>query len=191
MRRDLCYHFYADTKTIFDAYLSAIRDTFDKGASGTPFIKISFGLDFSFKYNMNGGAGTVRFMPLNDGTAVNIRYSIAQAWGARYEAHAEKINSEVSKRIGVQAKPFNINVEEFVEEFVKYEINQNRASAQATGQFSDFCPSCGAGYNGTPKFCTTCGKVIPPKNVSRSCPACHSVVAPGANFCARCGAKQS
>lgn len=186
MRRDLCYHFYADTKTVFDAYLDAVRANFDRGAQATPFFTISFGLDFSFRYNMNGGACTIRFLPLNDGTAVNLRYSIAQAWGARYEAHAEKINEEVFRRIGVQAKPFNLSVEAFVQ----YEIDQHRAMAQATGSFSDFCPSCGAGFNGAPRFCPACGKIIPPKNVQRACFACHTPLSPDAIFCPNCGTKQ-
>ncbi|MBQ8586915.1 MAG: lipocalin family protein [Oscillospiraceae bacterium] len=109
------YVFYKkDVPRVYQAYVEAINQRFGKDCSGQPYHTINFGLSFSFKYHMNGGACTVRLIPYKDGTAVNLRYSIAQAMGARYEKHSDDLNDYVSNILGYAPLRVDIPVEEFL-----------------------------------------------------------------------------
>lgn len=114
MKRDICVFYKKDVPRVYQAYVEAINQRFGKDCSGQPYHTINFGLSFSFKYNMNGGACTVRLMPYKDGTAVNLRYSIAQAMGARYEKHSDDLNNYVSNILGYAPLRVDIPVEEFL-----------------------------------------------------------------------------
>lgn len=114
MKRDICVFYKKEVPKVYQAYVDAINQRFGKDCSGQPYHTISFGLSFSFKYNMNGGACTVRLIPHKEGTAVNLRYSIAQATGARYEKHSDDLNNYVSSILGYAPIRIDIPVEEFL-----------------------------------------------------------------------------
>lgn len=114
MRRDICLYYEKELPEVFSAYVEAINKRFGKDCNPAPYHTIQFALSFSFKYNMNGGGCTVRLMPHGRGTAVNVRYSIAQAVGARYEAHCRDLTNFVESILRVNAMPATLLVEEFL-----------------------------------------------------------------------------
>ena len=116
MRRDLFHYFEADVKNIYAAYLKAAKEKFGKDCSATPYHSVSFGLNFSFKYNMNGGACHIHFIPYKSGTAVGLRYTIVQLFGARYEAHDSDMLSYVEREVGTKAKSINIDMAVFLKD---------------------------------------------------------------------------
>ena len=84
MRRDVCHFYPIHVIGVYKAYVRAIKEVFDADCSEEPYHTLTFGLKFSFKYNMNGGFCHVHLMPYRGGTAVDIRYTIVQALGAKY-----------------------------------------------------------------------------------------------------------
>ena len=54
MRRDLCYFYPVPVQPTFDAFVQAANQQFGKGCKIDAYKTISFGLNYSFKYNMNG-----------------------------------------------------------------------------------------------------------------------------------------
>ena len=95
MRRDLVYFYPAPMKLVYDAFYNAANQRFGKDCKADPFKTLQFGLNYSFKYNMNGGSITAHFMPYQNGIAVNLRYTIIQAFGARYQKHAQDYTAYV------------------------------------------------------------------------------------------------
>ena len=70
MRRDLVYFYPCPKDAVFNAFLRTANEKFGKNCKKDPNgNSISFGLNFSFRYNMNGGACTIHFMPYQNGTA--------------------------------------------------------------------------------------------------------------------------
>ena len=116
MKKDLFHYFEADVKTVYAAYVKAAKEKFGKDCSVTPYHTVSFGLNYSFKYNMNGGACHIHFIPYKTGTAVGLRYTILQMFGARYEAHDSDMIDFVEKEIGARATTINIDMEEFMKD---------------------------------------------------------------------------
>ena len=76
MRRDLAYFYERPINEVFAAFEQAANQRFGKDCKTEPCVRLTFGLNFSMKYNMNGGSVTAHFMPYQNGTAVNLRYSI-------------------------------------------------------------------------------------------------------------------
>lgn len=116
MKKDLFHYFEADVKTVYAAYVKAAKEKFGKDCSSSPYHTLSFGLNYSFKYNMNGGACHIHFIPYKSGTAVGIRYTIAQMFGARYEAHDSDMVGFVEKEVGLKSTSINIDMEEFLKD---------------------------------------------------------------------------
>ena len=127
MRRDICHFYPIDMRSAFYAHRDAIKQVFNKKCDETPFVKLTFGLNYSFKYNMNGGACTLHFMPYGNGTAVNIRYSIVQLFGARYEAHERVMKECVQKLLNLWASDVKIPVDEFERYAANYSSQQQYA----------------------------------------------------------------
>lgn len=114
MRRDL-FHFYpCPVKDVFSAYQKAANERFGKNCRMEPYHTVSFGLNFSFRYNMNGGACTVHLMPHQNGTAVNVRYTIVQLAGARYGAYDKELTRYVDQILGVPARDIQLNADSFL-----------------------------------------------------------------------------
>ena len=94
---------------MYNAYATAVKEKFGKNCEYHNGFKMSFALNFTFKYNMNGGACIVHFMPYRSGTAVNVRYSIAQLFGARYKAYDRDLTEFVVSILG--ANPIDIQID--------------------------------------------------------------------------------
>lgn len=214
MRRDICYFFAADVRSVYNAYLSAATNAkFRRDCGQEPYHTISFGLNFSAKYNMNGGSCTIHFIPYRGGTAVDLRFSIVQLGGARYEKYAKDLTNDAVAVSGVAAQQLSLDINEFTNplnkvtpdtvtssdsipepEFIKTptapKTNLRMSSSMmssATASGSKFCSNCGKALAETDSFCTECGTKI--QKQSNSCPACGSATAPGSKFCANCGTK--
>lgn len=63
MRRDLFYFYPLPVQPVSDAFVQAANQRFGKQCKVEPYKTVNFGLNYSFKYNMNGGALTIHFMP--------------------------------------------------------------------------------------------------------------------------------
>ncbi len=114
MKRDLTYFYPVPLPNVYNAYVQTAIQRLNKNCEQKPYFTISFALNYSFKYNMNGGACTIHFMPYQNGTAVNLRYTVVQLLGARYEAHANEINKFAGSILGVNAQKINLDVNLFL-----------------------------------------------------------------------------
>ena len=184
MRRDLCYFYPMPVNVVFDAYVQAANQQFGKNCKIDAYKTINFGLNYSFKYNMNGGSVTAHFMPYQNGTAIDLRYTIVQAFGARYGKHAEDYTGFANRILGMQAQPIQLDINAFL----NYEASTPSnviptASAQPMMQQAPvqqvpeqvapvtqqpaqpapqkmFCMNCGAKLVEGAMFCMNCGQKI-------------------------------
>lgn len=191
MRRDICCYYERPLNVVFNAYMLAIKNVFEKDASPEPHHTITFGLNFSFKYNMNGGACTVHFMPYQNGTAVDVRYSIAQALGARYGAHCEAMTKYVEGLLKARSAPINIDVEEFLKPQNQITCAQPSPVAQPVPQSA---PQPAPQY--VPKPAPQPSPVRPVQSAPvqpaqfKFCPDCGTKLNMADRFCTKCGKQQ-
>lgn len=169
MRRDVCYYFPTDVKSLYDAYASAaVNAPFERECKFEPYHTINFGLNFSMKYNMNGGACILRFMPLPDGAAVNLHFVIAQAVGARYGAYASDLTERAAAILGLSPTPADIDASVFEQAENKVMPAPAPAAAPAPAPVPveaptpavRFCTRCGNPVNPGDRFCTRCGNKL-------------------------------
>lgn len=207
LRRDLGFYVEADVKSVYQAYLNAAtHKPFERECKQEPFHTISFGMNYSFKYNMNGGSCTIHFMPSGSGTAVNMRFSIAQLAGARYEWYASNLNEAMQKFLPVQPQKARYDMEDFLKPQnqitpatpmanVLPNVQSVPAPAMplgqpvvATGPKSgvEFCRKCGNQLLANARFCSKCGTAVPSP---KTCPNCGKVVQEGNAFCSSCGTR--
>ena len=213
MRRDLGFYIDADIATVYTAYLKTLMaPPFERSCKQEPYHTITFGLNFSMKYNMNGGSCHVHFMRDGRGTAVNIRFVIAQAGGARYGRYAEEIHRNLVNHLQVAPVERNYNMDDFLKP-------ENRVVAQASTvpptpvaptpvapspvptapavsapyvassaspEEARFCTGCGNRLNPGSRFCSNCGTPVAAQKV---CPRCGIAVKEGDRFCRECGAQ--
>ncbi len=161
MRRDMFFIYDKPVAEVFNAYRQAIKTVFNTDADAAEFHSITFGLNFSFKYNMNGGACHVHFIPYGNGTAVRIRYSIAQLVGARYAAHCKDMVNGADKVLGIESKPAKLDMEQFLKDeskTVKAEAPVQRAPEPSGAKTHKFCAQCGTKLDISANFCISCGK---------------------------------
>jgi len=195
MRRDL-FHFYPrPVQAVYAAYQQAANERFGKNCRAEPYHTLSFGLNFSFRYNMNGGACTVHLIPYQGGTAVNVRYTIVQLAGARYGAYDREFTGYVEKLLGVPAQPLQISADVFLQP-----QNQAAPGAAAPQPIQAPAPTPAAAERlvlpNTPNGpaqpacppALTLEPTIPIRTI-RFCDQCGSRLIPGASFCDRCGGK--
>lgn len=115
MRRDVGFYFEAKIDQVYRAYLSAATGApFGRSCKEEPYHTITFGLNFSGKYNMNGGSCTIHLMPSGTGTAVNIRFSIAQLGGAHCERYAQDLHIAMQSYLAVAPRPTKYNMDDFL-----------------------------------------------------------------------------
>ena len=194
MRRDVCYFFNTDSVTLYNAYLKAAQQPpFERTCNEERPYSFSFGLNYSWKYNMNGGACTLHFMPWQNGAAVCLRFSIAQLAGARYENYADYLTEHVVKAIHVPSRRCEIDMEEFQ----KYEkqapstVSAPATSVQvpspAAAPAKKLCSFCHNEVAADSVFCSHCGqKLIRPQVF---CTQCGTKAQAGDRFCHQCGNK--
>lgn len=213
MRRDIGFYIDANVKQVYEAYLYAASNVpFERTCDEQPYHTLSFGLNYSFKYNMNGGACHIHFIPCGSGTAVNMRFTVAQLAGARYEKYADDLNEAVCAYLPSPPRPANYSMDDFL----KPENQANPANinnfiapppppapviitpptpvvaqpivAAAAPAVPMFCVSCGSRLTPGGRFCPACGS---PTNIAeeKHCPSCNAKVEDGAAFCVSCGTK--
>ena len=198
MRRDVCYFFPADVVSVYKGYLAAATNSrFRRECSEEPYHTINFGINFSMMYNMNGGSCTLHFMPYQEGTAVDLRFSIAQLAGARYEKYAKDLTEAAMAVIGAPAQLFKLDVEEFLKEGNKVTPQsvgfapQTVTPAPITEAFNPQvelkrCSNCNAALAEGALFCSSCGTKVEKK---RFCTMCGKPADSNDRFCAFCGNK--
>lgn len=109
MKKDLFHYFDADVPSVYTAYLKAAKEKFGKECNITSYHTISFRITYSVKYNIDGGICNIHFIPYESGTAIGIRYTIPQLFGARYEAHCSDMICYVEKELKTQVKSINVD----------------------------------------------------------------------------------
>lgn len=197
MRRDLVHYYERDIVSVFEAYKAAAMQKFGKDCRAEPYHTLSFGLNYSMRYNMNGGACTVHFMRYGTGTAVNIRYSIVQVAGARYGAHDAELSSFVTAALGVPVQDLNVPPEVFLQEQNKVtaapqpayrQVQQIRQPVQPVQRPAPQVPQ-----QTTPQVAQQQQTQRQPQTQQQSirpklfCDNCGTKIFPGARFCERCG----
>lgn len=201
MTRDLYYYFEKDITEVFQAFRRAAYEKFGKDCSEQSGRLLVFGLNFSFKYNMNGGAIKVFFVPYNTGTAVNLHYIIAQLWGARYGAHAKELISYVEKLLLVYAREINLPLNMFLS-YVGQPNDTDQPSVenpstpvqqqpvyvptQSIPAAKSICSNCGNPVAEGSAFCRYCGQDLR----AAYCSQCGRPYGAGDAFCAYCGKKR-
>lgn len=200
MRRDLFCYYPLPVATVYGAYLRTANEKFSKSCrEEIPGKVLSFALNFSFKYNMNGGAVTLHFMPFQNGTAIAMRYTIVQAMGARYKRHALDMAAYADTLLGVKAQN-DLSMD--MQSFINYESGaapasqeqapspavQSPATANSVSQGASVCAYCGTPLTPGSKFCVSCGNAVPAAQAA--CPNCGRPFAAGERFCCGCGAKR-
>ena len=190
MRRDVCYYFPVGVEQLYNAYLTAATNPrFRRDCNQEPYHTLSFGLNFSMKYNFNGGSCTVRFISWQNGSAVNLRFSIAQLAGARYEKYAQDLTDDAIKVLGISGQKADIDVELFVSSENKIIDTPKPADTSPSIQsaIAKVCPNCSKEVKETDKFCSSCG--TPLSVQKRFCSNCGKEVLKEAAFCSNCGNK--
>ena len=186
MRRDVCYYFPTDVKTLYDAYASAaVNPPFERECKFEPYHTINFGLNFSMKYNMNGGACILRFIPLPDGAAVNLHFVIAQAVGARYGAYAADLTERAAAVLGLSPTPADIDPAVF--ENAENKVTPAPAPTAPAPAPAPAPPAPAPAPAPVPVEAPA--PVAAPAPAARFCTRCGSPVTPGDRFCTRCGNK--
>lgn len=203
MRRDVGFYIEANIQQVYQAYLTAASNKpFERDCKQEPFHTISFGVNFSMKYNMNGGACILHFMPYGTGTAVNIRFSIAQAAGARYGKYAEDLNRAAQPYLPVPICPASYNMDDFLRpenQVTPVSLQQQAApqafvpqqppaSPQAPAAPAGYCAHCGNPIAQGSRFCAHCGTQVAPP-APKACPNCSTPVGDADAFCAHCGTR--
>ena len=216
MRKDLGFYVEADIASVYTAYLKALSgDPFRRSCNEQPYHTLSFGLNFSMKYNMNGGSCHIHFMPYGSGTAVNIRFSIAQAAGARYGKYAEVLNNTFMKYLPVQPRPANYNMDDFLRPENQVVASSASSAFVASAPVAQapvatpapapasapltpppvaaspavsaiFCSNCGNKLDPSARFCTQCGT---PLSKPKVCPSCNAPAKEKDLFCSNCGTR--
>lgn len=191
MRRDIGFYIEANIEQVYQAYLNAATNKpFERTCSQEPLHTISFGVNYSFKYNMNGGSCHIHFMPSGTGTAVNFRFSIAQAGGARCEKYAQDLNNAMQVFLPVSPLPASYNIDDFLkpENQVTPETLQQPAPAAVPAApatpVGTLCSKCGNALTPGGRFCAHCGTPT-----QKLCPNCKTPAQDGALFCASCGTR--
>ncbi len=114
MRRDVFHIYPVRIDMVYNAYIRASMEKFGKNPDCTPYNTITYGLNFSMKYNMNGGALHIHLKPMQGSTAVALRFSIAQGAGARVGAYDNEMTLYVESILGVKSTPAKLNINDFV-----------------------------------------------------------------------------
>ena len=193
MRRDVQYLYPADTVSVYNAFLKAAsNEPFGRSCSEEPHSAISFGINFSMKYNMNGGSCIIKFFPTEGGTLVNMRFIIAQALGARHEKYAEDLISYVNPILNTTPSSASFDPENLEQKVqAASSVRQEPAPAE-DAKAEESVPTPPADFNSAaptppaaPAFCSNCGNRL---GIGDSfCGMCGTRVVSLRRFCTNCG----
>ena len=144
MIRDIIYYYPRNIYDTYNAYWSSAVNRMGRSCKIEKYHTIAFGLSYSFTYNMNGGACNIHFIPYQGGTAVNIHFSIVQAFGANFKKYDRDLTGYASSMLGVMPSVLNIPPSTFMlEQYKVYETpaqngtqypQQSRNPQQYSGQ---------------------------------------------------------
>lgn len=198
MREDVCYRCSADVKTVYNAYLKAAQaPPFERNCTQEPFHTFQFGVNYSFKYNMNGGSCILHFIPYEGGSAVDLRFVLAQAWGGKCEKYAQDLTDRAAAILRETPRRCKIRIEEFTNEGNKVYAHKPTVVAAAVpppppvatpvpAQIG-YCSNCGKAICAEDIFCSGCGTRI--KTAQKFCTHCGTPAAADSSFCCQCGSK--
>lgn len=190
MRRDICYYFDTDVKTLYNAYLTAAtNEPFGRDCKKEPYHTLTFGLNFSMKYNFNGGSCILHFIAYEGGAAVDMRFVLAQGAGGRCGRYAEDLNSYAEKILGKKGLLSQIPIEIFTDPANKTEYTASAPhTAPPVGCAETTCINCGHILPEGGNFCPKCG-TRQPEYSCNFCSACGAKVDSTDIFCYKCGSK--
>ena len=198
MRRD-CFHYYpCPVEKVFEAYAKALSNPpFKKVPTLQKYSLITFGIGFSFKFNMNGARVFVHFMPQGQGTAIQVRFTIVQIALARYQAYDDLMTQHVEQILGIKSKPMDGSA------FVGGQLDNMPGDGDEVpepmplpqGETPEPMP-LPQGEVPEPLPLPESNQPNPapapapaPQNAPKFCSNCGAPLAPGAKFCSNCGAK--
>lgn len=192
MKRDICCYFHKKLPEVYNAYMQAIAMVLNKQGSPQPLHTITFGLNFSMKYNMNGGACTIHLIPYQNGTAVDVRYSLAQAAGARYEAHCKVLTQGVERLLGLNAVRVTLPIEMFLDPANQVtSANDLRCQGAQPGEAIPAAPVAPvAPVTAAPVQPIQPAPAVPGAKPFKFCMFCGEKLPTEARFCSRCGKPQ-
>ena len=192
MIRDIIYYYPRNIYDTYNAYWSSAVNRMGRSCKIEKYHTIAFGLSYSFTYNMNGGACNIHFIPYQGGTAVNIHFSIVQAFGANFKKYDRDLTGYASSMLGVMPSVLNIPPSTFMlEQYKVYETparngtqypqqSQNPQQSQSPQQYSGQPAQNGTQYpQQSPKQIPVTGTVF--------CPQCGTNNAGDSSFCFSCG----
>ena len=201
MRRDMGFYVEAGVDQVYQAYLLAAKNPpFERDCKEEPYHTIGFGVNFSMKYNMNGGSCTIHFMPWRTGTAVNMRFSIAQLAGARYERYALDLNAAMQKFMPIPPVPMDFNMDDFLKpenQVTPATIRQAAPAPRIPQEPAPYIhPAAPQSYQPAPAPVYPSYQPVPPvtpapapapQSGKKFCANCGDTLKTGARFCSSCG----
>lgn len=211
MRQDECYFFNTDVVTLYNGYLRAAQEPpFERSCKEEPYHTITFGVNFSFKYNFNGGSCIMRFIPYQGGAAVNLRFVLAQGAAGRTGRYAQDLTDQAVKYIGAEWHKSKIDVELFTldENKVVQGLNSTVYVPPVPQPSPEPVVEAVPVYTYTPVnepvsvpvelpktnpmaeegiICLKCGRKMPTD--AAFCSSCGSALAVTEKFCSKCGTK--
>lgn len=177
MRNDIGFYIEADVASVYNAYLKALKgEPFRKSCNEQPYHTISFGLNPSLRFNINGGSCHIHLMPHGVGTAVNIRFTVVQAVSPRYGKYAEILNNTFMKYLPVQPHPAKYNMDDFLRP-------ENQVVPSNAAE-----PACAPVPVAAEPACAPAPAVAEPATAPAPV-AAEPAVASVPRFCGNCGAK--
>ena len=186
MRADVFHYYPRPIESVYNAYQAAIQSTFQKEPTGTPCHTLVFGLSRSLKYNMNGGGCHVHLAPYGGGTVIGIRYTLAQALGARYKAHDKDMTAAVEQLLGVGAQ----EIQTTMEAVLQSKPLSSGAPTPVTRPTPAPTPQAPTTPIAQPQTPPTAPMAAAAPARARFCPHGGTPFAEGSFFCGNCGTKR-
>ena len=170
MKKEICHYYPKPKEVVFLSYERAVNELLGAKIEKTPNESLIFDLEYSVKYNINGGGCHIRFAAYNGGTLVELKFVLAQATGARCGAIDSGLANLVENALGVESNAVYEGFDALVEM-----MNAPQPQPQMRND-PQYPPQARQGTQ-------------PPQNNCRDnfCPRCGTKFAPNDNFCTRCG----
>lgn len=159
MRKDVTHFYEKPIPEVFYAYHKFIVEKMHANPRVEPFHTISSAVGM--------GAMTLHFIPYQNGTAIDIRYSLALVNGSVVEEIDYSITKEIVNFLGVAAMNIELPIEIFLDPNNQVVAQSNipnpapqpAPQAPVQNEFR-FCPKCGAKHHIDANFCPACGNKL-------------------------------